>query len=39
QYPGERLHKAEELGRTGIYRVVLNEDQLDYVFSRIRLLA
>lgn len=39
QYPGERLHKAEELAGTGIYRVVLNEDRLDYVFSRIRLLA
>jgi len=38
-YPGERLHKAEELGSSVIYRIVLNEDRLDYVFSRIRLLA
>ena len=37
--PGERLNPAEELGKSGIYRVVLNEDQLDYAFSRIRLLA
>ncbi|RXK87855.1 metallophosphoesterase [Chlorobaculum sp. 24CR] len=36
---GERLHTARELGQSGIYRVVLNEDHLDYVFSRIRLLA
>jgi len=28
-----------ELGSSGFYRVVLNEDRLDYVFSRIRLLA
>ncbi|HHE32453.1 MAG TPA: metallophosphoesterase [Chlorobaculum parvum] len=38
-YPGDRLNKAEELDGTGIYRVVLNEERLDYVFSRIRLLA
>jgi len=36
---GERLNPPEELGQSGIYRVVLNEDHLDYVFSRIRLLA
>jgi UDP-2,3-diacylglucosamine pyrophosphatase LpxH len=36
---GERLNPARELGQSGIYRIVLNEDQLDYVFSRIRLLA
>ena len=39
RHPGERLHPAQELGNTGIHRIVLNEDHLDYVFSRIRLLA
>ncbi|WP_319792428.1 hypothetical protein [Chlorobaculum tepidum] len=39
RYSGERLHTVEELGNSGIYRAVLNEDYLDYVFSRIRLLA
>ncbi|NTV01475.1 MAG: metallophosphoesterase [Chlorobiaceae bacterium] len=29
----------QELGSSGYTRVVLNEDRLDYVFSRIRLLA
>ncbi|UWX58699.1 metallophosphoesterase [Chlorobaculum sp. MV4-Y] len=36
---GERLNPPREFGNSGIYRVVLNEDHLDYVFSRIRLLA
>ena len=31
--------KSEELETSGYFRVVLNEDRLDYVFSRIRLLA
>jgi UDP-2,3-diacylglucosamine pyrophosphatase LpxH len=31
--------ELEELGSSGYSRVVLNEDRLDYVFSRIRLLA
>jgi UDP-2,3-diacylglucosamine pyrophosphatase LpxH len=39
RYPSERLNQPTELARTGIYRVVLNEDHLDYVFSRIHLLA
>ncbi|NTU58417.1 MAG: metallophosphoesterase [Chlorobiaceae bacterium] len=30
---------SEELGKSGFFRVVLNEDRLDYVFSRIRLLS
>jgi UDP-2,3-diacylglucosamine pyrophosphatase LpxH len=38
-HPGERSHPAQELGNSGIYRIVLNEDHLDYIFSRIRLLA
>jgi UDP-2,3-diacylglucosamine pyrophosphatase LpxH len=38
-HPGERRYPAQELGRTGIHRIVLNKDHLDYVFSRIRLLA
>ncbi|TNJ40379.1 metallophosphoesterase [Chlorobaculum thiosulfatiphilum] len=36
---GERLNPPEELGQSGFYRIVLNEDHLDYVFSRIHLLA
>lgn len=39
RYPGERLNPSTELGNTGIHRVVLNEDHLDYAFSRIRLLT
>ncbi|MFZ4801319.1 MAG: metallophosphoesterase [Chlorobium sp.] len=34
-----RSNQPTELGSTGFSRVVLNEDSLDYVFSRIRLLA
>jgi predicted phosphodiesterase len=30
---------SEALGKSGFFRVVLNEDRLDYVFSRIRLLS
>lgn len=42
--PGRRFvsdcnHGPERLGKTGFSRIVLNEDQLDYVFSRIHLLA
>ncbi|NTU53020.1 MAG: metallophosphoesterase [Chlorobiaceae bacterium] len=39
RYPGERLNQPTQLGKSGIHRIVLNEDHLDYVFSRIRLLA
>jgi predicted phosphodiesterase len=31
--------RSEELGQSGFFRIVLNEDRLDYVFSRIRLLS
>ncbi len=34
-----RTGVAEPLGETPFTRVVINEDSLDYVFSRIRLLA
>jgi predicted phosphodiesterase len=30
---------SAELGKSGFFRAVLNEDRLDYVFSRIRLLS
>lgn len=30
---------VEEFGLSGCYRIVLNEDRLDYIFSRIRLLS
>jgi hypothetical protein len=35
----EKTSGMEELGSSGFFRMVLNEDRLDYVFSRIRLLA
>ncbi len=35
----EKSGGMEELGSSGYFRMVLNEDRLDYVFSRIRLLA
>ena len=36
---GQKSLGMEELGSSGYFRLVLNEDRLDYVFSRIRLLA
>jgi predicted phosphodiesterase len=39
RFVSDRNHDPEQLGNTGFYRIVLNEDHLDYVFSRIRLLA
>lgn len=38
-FSSDRDHRPEELGSSGCFRIVLNEDCLDYVFSRIRLLA
>ena len=46
-YNGKRSHKFTsdrdnrpmELGSTGFSRIVLNEDSLDYVLSRLHLLA
>ena len=37
--PGSHTGPAQRLEDTEYYRTVLNEDRLDYVFSRIRLLA
>jgi UDP-2,3-diacylglucosamine pyrophosphatase LpxH len=39
RFVSDRNSEPEQLGSTGFYRIVLNEDHLDYVFSRIRLLA
>jgi predicted phosphodiesterase len=39
KFTSDRNNQPTELGSTGFSRVVLNEDSLDYVFSRIRLLA
>lgn len=39
KFISDRDNRPMELGSTGFSRVVLNEDSLDYVFSRIRLLA
>jgi UDP-2,3-diacylglucosamine pyrophosphatase LpxH len=39
RFVSDRNSEPEQLGSTGYYRIVLNEDHLDYVFSRIRLLA
>ncbi|WP_164926948.1 metallophosphoesterase family protein [Chlorobaculum tepidum] len=39
RFVSDRNSEPEQLGDTGFYRIVLNEDHLDYVFSRIRLLA
>lgn len=39
RFVSDRNHQPEQLGTTGFYRIVLNEDHLDYVFSRLHLLA
>uniref|UniRef100_Q3ARE3 Uncharacterized protein n=1 Tax=Chlorobium chlorochromatii (strain CaD3) TaxID=340177 RepID=Q3ARE3_CHLCH len=39
KFKSDRNNRPIELSTTGYYRVVLNEDSLDYVFSRIHLLA
>jgi predicted phosphodiesterase len=39
RFVSDRYHEPEQLGDTGFYRIVLNEDHLDYVFSRLHLLA
>ena len=39
KFISDRDNSPTELGNTGFYRIVLNEDHLDYVFSRLRLLA
>ena len=39
KFISDRDNQPVELGTTGFSRVILNEDSLDYVFSRIHLLA
>ncbi len=39
KFISERDNRPMELGSTGFSRIVLNEDSLDYVFSRLHLLA
>ena len=39
KFTSDRNNQPTELGSTGFSRIVLNEDSLDYVFARIRLLA
>ncbi len=39
KFTSDRDNRPMDLGTTGFSRVVLNEDSLEYVFSRIHLLA
>ena len=39
KFSGDHDNLPTELGSTGFSRIVLNEDSLDYVFSRLHLLA
>ncbi len=39
RFISDRDNRPQELGSTGFFRIVLNEDSLDYVFSRLHLLA
>jgi UDP-2,3-diacylglucosamine pyrophosphatase LpxH len=39
KFISERDNRPMELGSTGFSRIVLNEDSLDYVFSRLHLLT
>ena len=39
KFTSDRDNSPMELGSSGFSRIVLNEDSLDYVFSRIHLLA
>ncbi|MEI6756884.1 MAG: metallophosphoesterase [Chlorobium sp.] len=39
KFISDRDNSPMQLGSTGFYRIVLNEDSLDYVFSRLHLLA
>ena len=39
KFTSDRDNRPMELGSTGFSRVVLNEDSLDYLFTRIHLLA
>jgi hypothetical protein len=39
RFVSDRNAEPEQLGNTGYSRIVLNEDHLDYVFTRLKLLA
>jgi UDP-2,3-diacylglucosamine pyrophosphatase LpxH len=39
RFVSDRNAEPEPLGDSGYFRIVLNEDHLDYVFSRLNLLA
>ncbi|MEI8185392.1 MAG: metallophosphoesterase [Chlorobiaceae bacterium] len=39
KFTSDRDNRPMDLGSTGFSRIVLNEDSLDYVFSRLHLLA
>ncbi|NTV06191.1 MAG: metallophosphoesterase [Chlorobiaceae bacterium] len=39
KFTSDRDNRPKELGSTGFSRVILNEDSLEYVFSRLHLLA
>ena len=39
RFTSDRDNRPMELGTTGFSRIILNEDSLDYVFSRLHLLA
>ncbi len=40
RHPDGTGHEAaEELGKTGIFRLVIKEESLDYIFTRIKLLT
>ena len=39
KFTSDRDNRPMELGSTGFSRIVLNEDSLEYVFSRLHLLA
>lgn len=39
KFVSDRNSEPEQLGHSGYFRIVLNEDHLDYVFSRLNLLA
>ncbi len=39
KYMQQTGYEPEQLGDTDYYRMVLNEETLDYIFTRIRFLA
>lgn len=39
KYRSDRSTRPQQLGSSNYYRIVLNEDSLDYIFTRIHLLA